>query len=422
MKIELPHVGESVTEGIIGQWLKEIGERVEKYDPLVEIVTDKVNMELPSPASGVLTAILAEEGETVPMGGVIAEMRVDGEEGSPDVEQRTSAAAEAIIPDAVDRTGTLIKDAAPVGPTGSGRTAAAAQAPAPEGAARRYSPAVQQLAKERRVDLARVRGTGIGGRVTRRDVQAFIDSKTDAPPEVAGDRPREERIPLTPVRRIIADNMVRSAAQIPHAWSMVEADVTGLVLLREMAKADFRSREGVNLTYLPFAVKAAAESLKENPLLSSSWGGDAIVVRRAINIGVAVAGAEGLVVPVVRDADSLGVSELARAIDGLVHKARSGQLALEDVQGGTFTLNNTGALGSVAGYPLIVPGQAAIMTTEAVVKRPVVTAEGEIAARSMMNLCLSFDHRIVDGAEAGAFLASVKVRLEAIGPDTAVQG
>ena len=419
MKIELPQVGESVTEGIIGHWLKKVGERVEKYDPLVEVVTDKVNMELPSPASGVLTAILAEEGETVPMGQVIAEIQVEGEDESPGIQGPADTAA-VTVPDTADRTGTLLKDVAPVGPTGSGGTAVAASEPAAERAVRRYSPAVQRLAQEKGVDLAQVLGTGIGSRVTRKDVEALIDSGEAPRREAEAERPGEERVRLTPVRRIIADNMVRSATQIPHAWSLVEADVTGLVHLREAAKDDFKTREGVSLTYLPIAIKAVTEALKENPLLNSSWAGDAIVVKQAINIGIAVAGSEGLVVPVIRDADRQTVTELARAMERLVDRARNGRLSLEDVQGGTFTVNNTGALGSVVGYPLVVPGQAAIMTTEAIVKRPVVVADDQVAVRSIMNLCLSFDHRIIDGVEAGAFLASVKARLEAIGPETAI--
>ena len=184
-------------------------------------------------------------------------------------------------------------------------------------------------------------------------------------------------------------------------------------------RADFQQREGINITYLPFVMKAVAESLKENPLLNSSWDGDAIIYKRRINIGIAAAAPDGLVVPVVHDADTLSVADLARKIDNLVGRARRGKLDLEDVQGGTFTLNNTGALGSIMSQPLVNYPQAAILTTEAIVKRPVVIGEG-IAIRSVMNLCMSFDHRIMDGAEASAFINAVKGRLESIGPDTAV--
>ena len=416
MKIELPQVGESVTEGVIGRWLKQVGDRVEKYDPLVEVVTDKVDMEVPSPASGVLTGILAEEGQTVPMGAVIAELQIEGEEeAAPD--------GDAPAAESIGRTGVLLTDVAPVGPTGSGGPAAPVEKKAAGLPKRpRYSPAVQRLAYEHDVDLSVIAGTGIGGRVARKDVQNYIASvqgKAEVTATQSSPGVEEKRVPLTPIRRIIADNMVKSATQIPQAWSMVEVDVTGLVQLRESAKEGFRRTEGVNLTYLPFVVGAVAESLKENPLLNSSWGGDAIVVKRRINIGIAVAAPAGLVVPVIKDADTLSVVELARAIDDLAGRARQGKQELKDVQGGTFTVNNTGALGSVVSQPLVNYPQAAILATEAIVKRPAVVND-VIAVRSMMNLCLTFDHRVLDGAQAGAFLASVRGRLEAIGPDTRI--
>ena len=244
-----------------------------------------------------------------------------------------------------------------------------------------------------------IAGTGIEGRITRKDVQGYVDRREAAP----GPTEDEERLPLTPVRRMIADNMARSTTEIPEAWTVVEADVSGLVALREGAKAEFLRREGVKLTYLPFVVKAVAESLKENRLVNASWGRDSIILKRRINVGVAIAAPGGLVVPVVHEADSLSVTALAGAIDDLATRARRGKLGLEDVQGGTFTINNTGALGSVTGKAIINHPQAAILNTEA------------IAIRSIMNLCLTFDHRILDGAEAGAFVSDVKHRLEAIG-------
>ena len=405
MRIELPQVGESVTEGVIGRWLKSVGDSVEKYDPLVEVVTDKVNMEMPSPVSGVLTLILAEEGDTVPMGSAIAEIEVDGEE--PPAEPAEEK---------IDTTGVLLKDTAPVGPTGSGGpiTAPVEEAPSKR---RRYSPAVQRLADEHGVDLSQVEGTGMGGRVTRADVQALIDGRQDA--VRAAPARDEERLPLTPVRRMIADNMVVSSTQIPQAWSMMEVDVTGLVRRRNEIRDEFERRTGVRLTYLPFVLKAVAEGLRENPLVNSSWDGDSILLKRRINIGVAVAAPDGLVVPVVHDADRLSVAGLAEALDGLTGRARRGGLAIEDVQGGTFTVNNTGALGSVLSRPLVNPPQAAILATESIVKRPVVIDDA-IAIRSMMNLALTFDHRVLDGSEASAFVSAVKRLLESIGPDTPV--
>ncbi len=260
----------------------------------------------------------------------------------------------------------------------------------------------------------------MGGRVTRKDVQGYIDSageRTAEPePTVGAD---EERVPLTPVRRMIADNMVKSSTQIPQAWSIVEVDVTGLVRCRESLKDGFQQREGINLTYLPFVLTVLAESLKEHPLLNSSWDGDAIIVKRRINIGIAAAAPDGLVVPVIHDTDSLSITGLARAVHDLTTRARQGKLALSDVQGGTFTLNNTGPLGSVMSRPLVNYPQAAILATEAIVRRPVVVNDA-VAIRSMMNVCLTFDHRVMDGAEAGAFTRAVKQRLEAIGPETEI--
>jgi len=448
MIIELPQVGESVTEGVIGAWLKSVGERVERFDPLVEVVTDKVNMEMPSPASGTLTAILAGEGETVPMGAPIAEMETDESEepslaSSPPSEasapKSESPAAEA---PAADRIGSLLTDVAPVGPTGSGGPISA-DPPRPvdpprDAARRRYSPAVLRLADERGVDLERVSGSGRAGRVTLKDVRAFIERRESvsapetaeipaAPPSAPPARAEtpqasdadERRVPLSAVRRMIARNMVRSASEIPQAWTLVEVDATGLVARRRAVRDEFEAREGISITYLPFVIKAVAESLKENPALNSSWDGDAIIYKRRINIGIAAAAPDGLVVPVVHDADGMSVAGLARRVSDLTARARRGQLRLEDVGGGTFTLNNTGALGSILSQPLVNPPQAAILTTEAIVKRPVVIGDG-IAIRSIMNMCMSFDHRIMDGAEASAFINAVKARLEAIGADTGV--
>ena len=407
MRVRLPQVGESVTEAYIGPWLKSVGDRIEKYEPVVEIVTDKVTMEMPSPATGVLSAIVVAEGQTVPMGAVIAEIEVEGEEPE---EEDDAATVTGSVPEA-SLTGTLLKDVAPVGPTGSGGPLVA------DDSGPRYSPAVRRLAAEHGVDLSAVRGTGIGGRVTRKDVEAHVAERETATAVQESDD--EERVPLTPVRRTIADNMTRSASDIPEAWSTVEVDVTGLVALRDAARADFRERVGVNLTFMPFIVQAVAAALKENPLVNSSWGGDAIVLKRRVNVGVAVAAPQGLVVPVVRDADGMDVTSLAKAIDDLASRARAGSLRVEDVRGGTFTVNNTGALGSVIGKGIINHPQAAILNAEAIVRRPIVVDDA-VAVRSMMNLCITFDHRILDGAEAGAFVNAVKSRLEAIGPETAI--
>ena len=232
-------------------------------------------------------------------------------------------------------------------------------------------------------------------------------------PSEAGD---EEFLPLTPVRRMIAEAMVRSVSRIPHAWSTVEVDVTSLVAARTAMRDSFRQREGVDLTYLPFVLRALVETLKENPTFNAAWGEDKIVLKKRLNIGLAVAAPNGLVVPVIHNADRLSLSGLAHAVADLAQRARDNKLTIDDVQGGTFTLNNTGALGSVVSQPIINYPQAAIMTTEAIQKRPVVINDA-IAIRSMMNLCMSFDHRINDGAESSAFMQAMKRRLEEIRPD-----
>ena len=442
--IELPHVGESVIEGIIGKWLKQPGDAVRRYDPLVEVITDKVTMEVPSPVDGTFLRALATEGETVPMGAPIAEVETADMEigGTPAQDPQPPAPARAASEVNVTHqagnsstAGYLVKDAKPVGPTGSvlgesDETASAETTVAAPGGAARPSPAVRRLAREHGVDLAQVRGTGLGGRITRDDLLLHVQaapgtpSPAAAPPQdqVAPQPDQEaeaEPVPLTPVRRMIAEAMVRSVSQIPHAWSTVEVDVTNLVSLRNQARPGFEEREGVDLTYLPFIIKSVAESLKEHPTLNATWGGDKIILMKRINLGIAVAAPQGLTVPVIHDADRMSVAGLALATWDLVQRARQNKLTLDDVHGGTFTLNNTGALGSILSQPIINYPQAAILTTEAIQKRPVVRDDA-IAIRSMMNLCISFDHRINDGAETGGFLQAVKTRLESIGHDTPI--
>ena len=457
--IELPQVGESVVEGTIGKWLKQPGDAIQRYDPLVEVVTDKVTMEMPSPVSGTLLRILAQEGDTVPMGAPIAEVETADAPAPPIPappavpEPSTSPARTPSASGAnPGTTGYLIRDQRPVGPTGGGPggeppgsdTPEQTPAPAPPEPAEkaepaRLSPAVRRLAREHNVDLSRVTGSGMGSRITRQDVLAFLESPAVAPtpapvpaapapvlapalppsarPPAAGDD--EERIPLTPVRRMIAEAMVRSVTQIPHAWSTVEVDVTNLVSVRSGLRDTFQQWEGVEITYLPFVIKMVVEALRENPTLNATWGGDAIIVKKRVNMGIAVAGPEGLIVPVIHDAQRLSIAGLAHRVSDLISRARTRRLTLDDVQGGTFTLNNTGVLGSTVSQPIINPPQAAILTTEAIQKRPVVINDA-IAIRSMMNVCMSFDHRINDGAESGAFLKSVKRRLESIDADTLI--
>ena len=486
----LPQVGESVVEGTIGKWLKQPGDTVRRYEPLVEVVTDKVTMEVPSPVAGELLRVLAAEGETIPMGAPIAEVGAPGEPPSqspppPSAALPAAAPASAAPPQSAPAAapappaaapapapagtaGYLMREVTPVGPTGGAAVEAmdptpqvaahqtappvAAAPPAPSHAsdtapdsardsAPRLSPAVRRLAREHSVDLSRIQGTGMGGRITRDDVLRFLESPpapavtpppaatppapiTAPAPETAAAADDDERMPISPVRRMIADAMVRSITQIPHAWSAKEVDVTGLVALRRNLRAEFERREGVPLTYMPFVIRAVVEALRKFPTLNASWGGDAIILKRRINLGLAVAAPNGLIVPVIHNADRLNLSGLAHAVHDLTDRARRNRLRVEDVQGGTFTLNNTGALGSLVSGPIINHPQAGIMTTETIQKRPVVRPAPDnsdtIAIRSMMNICLSFDHRINDGAEASGFLDAVCRHLESISPDAPV--
>ncbi|HEU4759231.1 MAG TPA: dihydrolipoamide acetyltransferase family protein [Dehalococcoidia bacterium] len=398
--LQMPAVGETVTEGTIERWLKQPGDHVDKYEPIVEINTDKVNVELPSPVSGTLLAILAPEGETVAVGAALA----------------TIEAVAGEVPTAVTPAATAEAPAAAAAPAAP---AAVPARPEPSGEPRRATPRVRRLAQELSVDLERVSGTGPGGRITEEDVRAAAEAKP--PAAVAAPGQEEETVPLTAIRRTIAQRMAASAFSAPHAWLVMEADVTGLVRLREVEREAFRQRHGVDLTYLPFAAHAVAQALTDHSYLNASWAEDGIVLKKRAHLGIAVATERGLLVPVVRDAGRLSVAALAATIHDLSERARAGKLRLEDVQGGTFTLDNTGAFGSIVSMPIINQGQAAILSLEAITRRPVVVDEDAIAVRAVVNLCLSFDHRILDGAQAGAFLADVKRRLEAFQPGSEIE-
>lgn len=434
LQITMPQLGESVTEGTISRWLVSPGTSVKKYQPIAEVITDKVNAEIPAPVNGVITALHIQENQTVKVGTLIAEMEEAG--AAPAPEAPVAAAAPA-------------SDAAPAAPASPATPAAPAAGPG----AGRYSPAVLKLAGEHGIDLSRLTGTGLGGRITRKDVEAYIAAggtpaavaapaavpapaapvaPVAAPPsdcvaaQVAAAPPCEAvpagggdtYLEITPVRRMIAQKMVESKHNAPHAWTMVECDVTNLVKFRQSVKESFKAREGFDLTYLPFFIKAVVESLKEYPALNSTWAEDKIVLRRSLNISLAVALEDSLVVPVIHDADQKSIYGLARTAYEQVQKAKSGRLTVADVTGGTFTVNNTGAFGSVLSAPIINYPQAAIISMEAIVKRPVVLDNDAIAIRHMVNLCLSLDHRILDGLVAGRFLQAVKRRLEAYGPHT----
>lgn len=426
-EVKMPQLGESVTEGTLGKWFKNVGDQVAKYEPLVEVVTDKVNAEIPSDFEGVLTEILVNEGETVRVGTVICRIG-DEATGTP-----AAPAAQATPATSMPAPSTPVQAQTAAAPAGGGR----------------YSPAVLKLAQENNVDLSQVPGTGEGGRITRKDVLAFVANKpagvpvmaesasapvsapsqvasapTPAPvPATAPARPAtpasddEEVIEPTAIRKTIARRMVESKHNAPHAWTMVEADVTNLASFRAKAKVDFKRKEGVDLTFLPFFIKAVVEALKLYPMLNAAWVDDTIRIKKRINVSIAVATDDALVVPVIHDADRMSIAGIAHAITDLATRARAGKLTMQDVQGGTFTVNNTGAFGSILSQPIINAPQAAILSVESIVKRPVVVNDA-IAIRSMVNLCLSLDHRILDGWVAGQFLKAVKERLQSFGKDT----
>jgi 2-oxoisovalerate dehydrogenase E2 component (dihydrolipoyl transacylase) len=436
----MPQLGESVTEGTITRWLKAEGDEIALDEPLAEVDTDKVNAELPSPLAGKIERLLVSEGTTVDVGTEIA--LVAGEEPSPSAEAqpREDVAAEAPSEEwpvadteaqpAVTDGGEKQRAVAEARSSRSEGDGHATVASAEELRLKRSSPVVRRLAEEHGVDISEISGTGTGGRVTKKDIESYIEEREAAPAaREAAPEPAPERVSvyegdrvveLTGIRRAIANRMALSKREAPHAWSVVEVDVTGLAALRERVKEDFAQREGVKLTYLPFIVKAVVESLKEHPVLNSVWDRDRIILRKQINIGVAVDLEEGaLIVPVIRSADELNTLGLARKIDEVVRKARNRQLSPDDVSGGTFTVNNPGALGSVVSTPIINYPQAAILSAEAIVKRPVVV-EDAIAIRSMMNVEVSFDHRVLDGGAALRFLNAVKRRLEDYTPGSDV--
>src|SRR2546421_7231636 len=420
-QIKMPQLGESVTEGTVDKWLKHEGDFVKRDEPLVEVVTDKVNAEIPSPFEGKLVKIAVSEGETVRVGSVIAQ-----------IETGPAAAGSATQPKPKE---------AGVGQTEVPPEPAGGKAPAPTAAPlasvgdvadganggdrQRLSPAVRKLAAEHGIDPSSLRGSGVAGRVTRDDVLAAVGGRQTAgtpqapaapahpaaPAPARADGAREELVKLSVMRRSIAEHMVRSLATSPHAWTLQEIDMTSLVRYRETEKDKFKARHGVALTYLPFVAQILCEALKQFPWLNSTWTDDGVILKRYVNLGIAVSIPDGLIVPVVKDADKLGFTDLVRVMNDLVERARNKQLKPEDVQGGTFTLNNTGATGSIASQPIINQPQAAILTTESIVKRAVVIDDA-IAMRHMMNMCLSFDHRIIDGMMAGQFLNAIKKRLE----------
>jgi 2-oxoisovalerate dehydrogenase E2 component (dihydrolipoyl transacylase) len=433
--VTMPQLGESVTEGTITRWLKAEGDEVEIDEPLAEVDTDKVNAELPSPVAGKIEKFLVSEGTTVDVGTEIVLVAAEGDAPATDAppqENVADAAPTEEFPAADTEAQPVVDEDSPATLTSrSGGNGRGEIKDAETLRLTRSSPVVRRLAEEYNVKIADVPGSGTGGRVTRKDIEGYIKeggAEREAATGQPAPEPGPERVPvyegdrvqdLTGIRRAIANRMAASKREAPHAWTMVEVDMSGLVALREREKNAFEEREGVRLTYLPFIVKAVVESLKENPVLNSVWDGDRIILRKRVNIGVAVDLEDALIVPVIPDADELNITGLTRRIDDLVKRARAGELGTEDISGGTFTVNNPGSLGSVVSTPIINHPQAAILSAEAIVKRPVVLDDA-IAIRSMMNLEVSFDHRVLDGGAALRFLGAVKGRLEAYGPESGI--
>lgn len=408
-KITMPKLGESVTEGTISSWLVAPGDKVEKYDALAEVLTDKVTAEIPSSFSGVVKELIAAEDETLEVGEVICTIETtevgtteSTETSEPKQEQTNEASNTEIASEKTAATG-------------------------------RFSPAVLRLAGEHNIDLAQVSGTGKGGRITRKDIlryvenpqtetaqavpQANVSTSESAKPvttsPVATTEQGDKEIPVGGVRKAIAKHMVTSVQEIPHAWMMIEADATSLVRYRDKIKTEFKKEEGYNITYFAFFIKAVAQALKEFPELNSTWAGEKIIQRKAINISIAVATEDLLYVPVIKHADEKSIKGIAREVTELANKARSGKLTSSDMEGGTFTVNSTGSFGSIQSMGIINHPQAAILQVESIVKRPVIIDE-MIAVRDMVNLCLSIDHRILDGLIAGKFLQAVKANIEKI--------
>ncbi len=514
-KVTMPQLGESVAEGTIGKWLKKPGDHVAKYEPLLEVITDKVNAEVPSPFEGILKEILVEEGATVPNNTEIAVIEEAGAAASAEAPVATADASIAAAAPAAGATSAVASSAptpataaapdeaaqpaaptdstpAPIVPTmaSSNTPASVAQGPAgsderaphelPGNPDARMTPAVRRLLREHGLTAAMIVGTGGGARITREDVTDYVESQrtgkpvgrqdaaaapsngqtpaagvgapaassapgpapapapapsgaparqpTSSPAAAAGqgiefpEGADEVLVPMTQMRKGIAAQMTR-ALLVPHAYVQMEVDVTSLVRLRDREKQDYQAREGISLSFVPFVLKASAEALKRNPLFNAHWTDGGLLAKRRINIGVAVAVEGGLIVPVIRDVDQLSISGLNKAIAEVSDRTRTGHLRVDDFGGGTFTVDNTGWLGTNMVMPIINVPEVGIVTMDRITKRPVVveTPDGDvIGIRSIMNMVLGVDHRANDGAGGAALLRDIKAWLESVGPDTSI--
>jgi pyruvate dehydrogenase E2 component (dihydrolipoamide acetyltransferase) len=448
--VVMPQMGESIAEGTVIRWMKKAGDKVERDEPLFEISTDKVDAEIPSPAAGTLTEILAQEGQTVAVNTVVARIATEGESPAPSAPAPVKPAA-ASEPAAPAPAPAKPDEAAP--PATPAAAAPIEAAPSPSAAAvvateddeeekvaslderrrTKSSPLVRKIAKENDVDVSQVKGTGVSGRVTKNDILEFLQQPRTAEPErpaaAASVQAAPARVPapsfapgqnvriepLSVMRKKIAQHMILSKQTSAHVTTVFEVDFTAIEKLRRQQK-DTYSERGVKLTYLPFIVQAVIAALSEFPILNASMDESSITYHRDLNIGIAVALEWGLIVPVVKNADEKNILGLARTINDLGERARTKKLSPDEVQGGTFTITNPGIYGGLFGTPIINQPQVAILGVGGVKKRPVVveTKDGDfIAIRSMCYLALTFDHRLVDGATADQFMARVRQIIEA---------
>jgi pyruvate dehydrogenase E2 component (dihydrolipoamide acetyltransferase) len=425
--IVMPQMGESIFEGTITKWLKKPGEKVQRDEPLFEISTDKVDAEIPSPASGVLQDIKVNEGSTVQVNTIVGTIAGDGEAAA-----KPSAAPK---PAPVAASAPAKPAAAPM----PAPTAAQVAAPQPAAPARdedeqedhaRSSPLVRKIAREHGVNLSQVTGTGLGGRITKQDIQAFLDQQqatpaASVPLAVPASKPAVPPSPaaipgdlvaMTQMRKIIAQRMIESRRTSAHVHAMFEVDITRIVQLRNKTKAAFEQRHGARLTFMPFFVRAAIIGLQQFPIVNASVEGDNIRYHRHVNVGIAVALDWGLIVPVLKNADELNFLGLQRGISDLGERARSKKLKPEEVEGSTFTVTNPGQFGAVFGLPIINQPNSAILGVGGITKMPLVVTDADgndsIAIRSVVHLTLGYDHRLIDGAVADQFMAFVKKTLE----------
>lgn len=426
-ELRMPQLGESVVEGTVGKWLKSQGDAVDKYEPLLEVVTDKVDTEITAPDSGIVLQLYVEEGETVQAGRLLAYI---GEQGEPIPALGSPQALEIVTPHGVEMR--TPPEPAPVPEL--------EPEPAPErqmAAGKRISPVVARMAAEHNVDLTQVTGTGRGGRVSKKDILRYIEARdatlprdqkpgeffhppgekeppaleTTTPPAAPAAAPGE-LLPLTPMRKAIAEHMVRSVHTSPHVSTVFEVDCSAIVAHRAANRADY-AQKGAKLTFTPYFVLAAVEALKGVPVVNSTFTDAGIQLKREINVGVAVAIDEGLIVPVIKSADEKSLLGVAREVSALAHRARAKELSPDEVQGGTFTITNHGVSGSLVALPIINQPQAAILGVGMIQKRVVVLEDDAIAVRPMAYMSLTFDHRILDGAVADRFMAVIKQTLEA---------